>query len=1128
MPASGQMKVMEDLETKLELMETHWRMKESALRRKETEMNALRLALKQKDSIIKHASGSDAFDHVQKAMDLENKLKEALDRVAKLQDANFKLERAQRSLVADSSVLASRTLQPISRNEGEDEASLIPIAPPTLRLNKGVSKRHSMPFKQENDVRAMHELLESQLNMKEATLRRKENDIVALQVALTEKDSIIKNSAGSSTLDHVQKAADLERKLKEALHKIAILETRDRKADVPQDQIESSSGKQQKDNHDDSNKLSSTAAKRKSLPASDTTNVGVDTQMQMELVRSHLKMKDSALRKKEDEIKSLRKLLQEQGSMVDTPQRFDTRDHGPVESANEIGNDVVNRPSRPSISTAISGGDLKAKIELLQSQLKMKESTLKRKEDEISELQKLLKEKDSISEKSLSAVEAVESSSSEAGKELKTKGDLASNETLSKGASFLRGGIDRFKRRSMPSSALSGDLKGKTELIESQLKMKESTLKRKDDEINRLQDLLKEKESIIKNYVGDAAQGHGQAVAELEGELKDAKAKIETMTLEKIEASRRQHTAIDGDSGPVEPSVVDPSEQDEIETDRAHRGESSTAETNPRASQQRLTQDLYDEIGMLRMQLSDMMEQTESLANDLDEKDIALKHAETHLQRLRQDNERLRSAVEAIGDTTEGESLDDDRTEVSTESLHEKLRSAQQKIAANKLLITSLREELDSEKHHREELEVLVSEKDSDSSARVSDSHSSSTSEKYQSIIIEDFDGGQPVRSAPIVRSKTREVDLTGDESAEESVKEKSVADLGHTGEKLPGTEIHMDGEIVELRHSIGQKDELIEMLRAKQREQEALISLLNKTLSEKDTKITRLERILADVHNNVNISKELEENELTIDSLVLIRNEKEMEIEKLKEKVDDLEDRLKEFEETKYQLRHRTEEIAEKETKIHELKAELEDESKRVKQMLDDRQEHLDQVRDEKMHLRLDSQDQSRKFEIQLREKEELIKSIYSEATERGLLIDSLDSALIEAKTRLRQLESEIKQQRTENTGLAMKLGQVAQEKSNLIEEHREKDILIRMLNDARLDGEKTIAELTKPKRETNRQKILRRYKQMQAEEGVSGLDTYMEPFVIELHQAQEEYQKARKNLRLAKARERLIRPRV
>jgi len=86
-------------------------------------------------------------------------------------------------------------------------------------------------------------------------------------------------------------------------------------------------------------------------------------------------------------------------------------------------------------------------------------------------------------------------------------------------------------------------------------------------------------------------------------------------------------------------------------------------------------------------------------------------------------------------------------------------------------------------------------------------------------------------------------------------------------------------------------------------------------------------------------------------------------------------------------------------------------------------------------------------------------------------------------------------------------------------------------MLNEARLDGEKTIAQLTKPKPETyrqRRQKSIRRYKQLQAEEGVSGMDSYMEPFVLELHHAQEEFEKARKNLRLAQARERLIRPRV
>ncbi|KAL3939445.1 MAG: hypothetical protein SGBAC_005827, partial [Bacillariaceae sp.] len=922
MPAAGQTKVLEDLQTKLELMETRCRMKESTLIRKEAEIVTLRLSLKEKESIIKHIDSGDAFDSAQKSIDLEKKLKEALDRVEKLHGVNFTLERAQRRLTSDSSMLASRTLHPTSRNEAADEASLIPISTTPFRLNKSVSKRNFMPSNQGNDLRTMQELIESQLKMKEAALRRKENDIVALQKTLKEKDSIIKNSHGGSALDHVHKAADLERKLKEAVHKIGVLEAKD-------------------------------------------------------------------------------------------------------------------------------------------------------------------------------------------------------------------------------------DLNGKVELVESQLKMKESTLKRKEDEINRLQDLLKEKESIIKIYLGDAAQDHGQQAAEFERELREAQSKIQTLEesnreSEKKEESMGRATAISSDAGPAKgetsseyqnASVAGPPEQD-LEIDPPYQATTtkttSTAEESPIVNQEGLAHDLLDEIGMLRMQLSDMMKQTESLASDLEEKTIALQHAEMHLQRLRQDNERLRSTVEAIGNAAEGDQSDADPTEASTESLHEKERSTQQKIAANKLLITSLREELDSEKNHREELEVLVSEKDSDSSARVSDSHSSSPGDKFESISIDEFYDGQPTSSVPIERSKTRDVDLTEEAlkqgQTEERVTEKAVADLGRTDEELPHQKFRLDAGTVELRNSIGKEDDIIEMLRAKQREQEALISLLNKTLSEKDTKIARLARLLAEVHDNVNVAKELEENELTIDSLVLIRNEKDTEIKKLKEKIEYLEDMLKEFEETKYQLRNRIEEIAEKKTTIHQLKAELEHESKRAKRMLDDRQEHLDQVRDEKLHLRLDSQDKSQKFEMKLREKEELIKSIHSEATERGLLIDSLDTSLMEANTRLRQLESEIKQQATEKTSLAIRLDQVAQDRSNLIEEHREKDVLIRMLNEARLDGETKIAKLTKPKkkRETNRQKILRRYKKMQAEEGVSGLDTYMEPFVLDLHQAQAEYQNARKNLRLAKARERLIRPRV
>ncbi|CAJ1935373.1 unnamed protein product, partial [Cylindrotheca closterium] len=757
--------------------------------------------------------------------------------------------------------------------------------------------------------------------------------------------------------------------------------------------------------------------------------------------------------------------------------------------------------------------DMKAKIELLQLQLKMKESTLKRREDEISDLQSLLKENMSTSEWSLVAVEALDSSS---------------RMTLGKGASSV-GKIYRSKYYSMPSPVRSGDLNAKIELVQSQLKIKESTLKKKQDEINCLQDLLKEKESIIKNYPGDAAQDHGHKVEELERELKESQSKIETIAgskleLEKAVASLKQH-AIDGDSAPVK---RDRSGQDhgvfsfgfleksKMEINQPHQNTttttSDTSGTNPRFSQQHLAHDLFDEIGMLRMQLSDMMEQTESLASDLDEKDIALKHTNMQMQRLQDDNKRLRMAVEAIGDMTPGETMESHSTEVPAISMSKKLHSAQQKIAANKLLITSLQEEIDLEKHRCKELEVLVSEKDSDSSACVLESHSSSTGEKSESIIIEDFQGWQ------LAQSKPRHFDPL----------DKGEAKTTIGNEKLVSPEIHLDGKIVELRHSTCKKDEIIEMLRSKQREQEALISLLNKALNEKDAKITRLERLLAEKHSNVHIVKELEENELTIDSLVLIRSEKDTEIKKLKGKLDHLENKLKDFDETKYQLRHRTEEIAEKETKIHQLKAELEDESKRVKDILDDRQEQLERVREEKMHLRLDLQDHSRKFKIKLKEKEELIKSIHSEATEQGLLIDSLDTSLMEANKRLQQLESDYKQQTAESTSLAMKLEQVAQEKATLIEDHKEKDVLIRMLNEARLDGEKVIEELTKPKQETNRQKILRRYKQMQAEEGVSSLDTYMEPFVLDLQQAQTEYQLARKNLRLAKARERLIRPRV
>mmetsp|Transcript_13100 Transcript_13100/g.31014 ORF Transcript_13100/g.31014 Transcript_13100/m.31014 type:complete len:87 (+) Transcript_13100:335-595(+) len=85
-------------------------------------------------------------------------------------------------------------------------------------------------------------------------------------------------------------------------------------------------------------------------------------------------------------------------------------------------------------------------------------------------------------------------------------------------------------------------------------------------------------------------------------------------------------------------------------------------------------------------------------------------------------------------------------------------------------------------------------------------------------------------------------------------------------------------------------------------------------------------------------------------------------------------------------------------------------------------------------------------------------------------------------------------------------------------------------MLNDSSLEDQRINAELTKPKPETNRQKVLRRYHKLQAADddgGVSGAQACMDPFVLEIHQAQVQYEKVRKNLRLAEARERLIRPR-
>jgi len=997
--------------------------------------------------------------------------------------------------------------------------------------------------------------------------------------------------------------ADLERQLKEALQKISVLETRSLMADATQGSREMP--QEEQDKISDNPRLSSITSKQKSIIVSkiealETETRDLDKEIKAELIEARSNIRDLERRLEIEESqrsKAIESLEIAQNTIrglerkvnllksFEASQRFNTTIMAEESADEKIGrlkkkmeseleekeeelSFAQGRISALEIQLNEMKASAKANLDVALSQLKIKDSALRRKDEEITKLRKLLQEQGSLEGTVIPApIEGIEqnrdiTSELDIGNNASRPTSLAtavsSNDTkdtddsprhaaLSISSPSAPGGTPSSKRHSMPSSAdttVLVELKTRIELVESQLKMKESTLKQKENQFLALQETLREKESIIKNSLGDTDRDYVHKAAELERELKETQIKIKTLEVSNNELKNReadlQKAAIIGNLEDVKGSktnekhgveVAKPAKRHEIKgVEQKIKGENDAKTMDLATSDLTVSvqHDMSEEIGFLQMQLKDMMEQTESLANDVEQKDVALKHAEMHLMRLRRDNVRLRSAVETIGNTTKQELLDVGQEEDSVDFLNWKLRSAQKELAANKLLVESMRDELNSEKNHREELEVLVSEQDSDSDAHLSSSRSSSASTKSESIVIDDFQGGQIPSRIPIVRSKTREVGVIKD-SSEEGEAEKRSKFEPKEGKGLAGGEPCLDFEITELQHATQKKEEVIEMLRTKLREQEELISLLNKTLSEKDVKIKRLEMLLGEVHGNVTISEELEENELTIDSLVMIRNDNQKEIGKLKQKIRDLEGKLVEFEEFKYQLRRRTEEIAEQKTKIETLKAELEDESKRVRELMDDQKKHFDHARVEKLHLKLDAEDQSRKFETKLREKEEFIKSIHFEAAERGLLVESLDASLQDTNKRLKQMESEIWDQAETISSLTKKLQQAESDKSSWIQERKERDDLIRMLNKVRLDGEKTIAELTKPKPETNRQKVLRRYKQMQAEERrVSGLESYMEPFVLDLQEAQVEFERARKNLRLAQARERLVRPRA
>mmetsp|Transcript_13101 Transcript_13101/g.31015 ORF Transcript_13101/g.31015 Transcript_13101/m.31015 type:complete len:589 (+) Transcript_13101:986-2752(+) len=587
-----------------------------------------------------------------------------------------------------------------------------------------------------------------------------------------------------------------------------------------------------------------------------------------------------------------------------------------------------------------------------------------------------------------------------------------------------------------------------------------------------------------------------------------------------------------------------------------------------------------------------MMTETVLLSDVVDQKDAALKQATRQLEKFQAENIMLKKKKWTATASSVNDDDDDVPTvpamenefqfdnETSAEFLYEKLRDAQQMLVAKKLTIASLQAELEVEKLRREELEQIANEnRNDDSSSSTSVSISDVDSEAAEQIT-----NSFALKCAAVASTTTPQsppAAKNNEAKEEESDEDSSSIGGGEPGIRVFGQEQKLDAEleqeaaleiiipnetiatadddddegietsadlsssisknktiavmevaqeISELKHSILKRDECIDGLRAKLQEHEALISLLNKTLSGKDTKIDRLERLIGQTHHNVKISKELEENELTIDSLVLYRFEKEHQMTEIQDKIRELEDQVRASKETEYQLRRRTDELSGAEAKIRRLKAELKSESQHMAQLLEDNREKLGHAKEEKIKLEYAVQAQSQEMKGKLREKDDFIKSIHAEATERGLMIDSLEASLKETNKQLQRTESKVHQQAKELTLVRSKLGQLNEEKTQWIEEQQDKDELIQMLNDSRLEGQRIVAELTKPKPETNRQKVLRRYHKLQATEDgnrISGLQAYMEPFVLDIHQAQEQYEKARKNLRLAEARERLIRPR-
>ncbi|KAL3936960.1 MAG: hypothetical protein SGBAC_007831 [Bacillariaceae sp.] len=696
-------------------------------------------------------------------------------------------------------------------------------------------------------------------------------------------------------------------------------------------------------------------------------------------------------------------------------------------------------------------------------------------------------------------------------------------------------------------------LKQKSESMDAILARKEALLKRKDEEICSLKEVIRKKDVSLQTQAANFAErvevqaADGEKKPEAAGEdpkpeLATAPSEQESNSVEKEDESSYQG------SKPESGDKVLDVPQTETET------VSSQSPSGYDCRQRQLEYDLDEELDSLRTKVHSTMKEAALLTDVMDRKDAALKDATKRLEKLQAENAMLKrttSSVDGVPVATMEDCLSDETSTLPESLLHGKLLEAQQSIAAKTLIIASLQAELGVEKLRREELEQSANENDSSSSVSISDVDSESQGGNQSgSSALEGASASKRSKSSTAKNSKAkREFDedsLVGEvgirvfgqeqkldvelekEMALESQKEATHEEQFQGDPSLstfPMMEVAE--EISELKHSIFKRDEAIKGLRAKLQEHEALISLLNKALSGKDTKIDRLERLIGQSHRNVNISKELEENEMTIDSLVLYRFEKEQQMGEMQDKIQDLEHQVRASKETEYQLRRRTDELSGAETKIRRLKAELKTETQRMTHLMEENSEKLAHAKEEKIRLEYDIEAQSQKLNDQLGEKDDFIKSIHSEAAERGLIIDSLEASLQDTNMQLQRMESKANQQASDVAKLTAKLRQLTQEKKQWIADEKDKDELIQMLNESRLEGQRIIADLTKPRPETSRQKMLRRYHKLQAVEGASGLEAYMEPYVLDIHQAQTQYETARKNLRLAEARERLIRPR-